>query len=295
MAKRELLATMRDHYRSSSKKDKSRILDECIAVTGHHRKHGIKLLGKRGDDGDTSHPVRSRRIYDEAVREAVIVIWEAADRIWGKWLKSALPHLLESMERHGHLALDPEVRECLLATSASTSDRLLKPVRAEAALSERRATLDPVALLHAIREAQSALASIVSPELRPTPQGESLKRFLARLPGRWLEEQEHADRKPRAKAPHTWRTRQDLFEGVCCDVVGWSQEDPDASAVALLSRLQETEPDRFSRAHLRTLQRRVQQWRGITVNKLVYAAFEATLPDPDGMPEIALTTDDPKC
>ena len=80
-----------------------------------------------------------------------------------------------------------------------------------------------------------------------------------------------------------------------CDLVGWLQEDPDASAVALLGRLQETEPDRFSRAHLRTLQRRVQQWRGIMADKLVYAASEATLPDPDGMPEIALTSDDPKC
>ena len=79
-----------------------------------------------------------------------------------------------------------------------------------------------------------------------------------------------------------------------CDLVGWLQEDPDTSAVASLGRLQETEPDRFSRAHLRTLQRRVQQWRGIMADKLVYAASEATLPDPDGMPEIALTSDDPK-
>ena len=83
-----------------------------------------------------------------------------------------------------------------------------------------------------------------------------------------------------------------------CDLVGWLQEDPDASAVASLGRLQETEPDRFSRAHLRTLQRtlqrREQQWRGIMADKLVYAASEATLPDPDGMPEIALTSDDPK-
>ena len=130
---------------------------------------------------------------------------------------------------------------------------------AKAALSERRAALDPVALLHAIREAQSALAAIVSPELRPTPRGESLERFLARLPDRWREEQKHAEGKPRARAPHTWRTRKDPFEGVWCDVLGWLQEDPDASAVALLGRLQETEPDRFSRAHLRTLQRRVQQ------------------------------------
>ena len=39
MAKQELLATVRDRYRASSKREKSRILDEFIAVTGHHRKH----------------------------------------------------------------------------------------------------------------------------------------------------------------------------------------------------------------------------------------------------------------
>ena len=43
-----------------------------------------------------------------------------------------------------------------------------------ASLNERRARLDPVALLHSIRETQSALAAIVSPEVRPTPRGESL-------------------------------------------------------------------------------------------------------------------------
>ena len=111
MAKRELLATLRDRYRSSTKKDKTRILDEFIAVTGHHRKHGIRLLGKLDDRKDTTHSVRGGRIYDEAVREAVIVIWEAADRICGKRLKAAMPHLVDSMERHGHLALDPEVRD----------------------------------------------------------------------------------------------------------------------------------------------------------------------------------------
>ena len=48
-------------------------------------------------------------------------------------------------------------------------------------------------------------------------------------------------------------------------------------------------------AHLRTLQRRVQQWRGIMADKLVYAASGATLPDPGGIPEMALVTGDPKC
>ena len=457
-AKQELLATIRDRYRASSRREKIRILDEFIAVTGHHRKHGIRLLAQAGNRDEKTATVRGRRIYDEAVREAVILIWEASDRICGKRLKAALPHLVESMERHGHLDLDLEVRERLLAASAATLDRLLKPVRAtvasrrnlqrgrhipvhtfadwnkpppgfleidlvahcgdnmggsfvyslvatdvctgwteavpllareqslvvagleaiarqlpfpvlgidsdndsvfindtltdygadrgieftrsrayrkndqawveqkngavirrflgherysgqvagqtiahlhgvmrlyvnyfqpsfklmektrngsavikrysppampcdrvisheavsacaKAALAERRATLDPVALLHTIREAQSALASIVSPELRSNPRVESLERFLARLPDRWLEEQEHAGRKPRVKPPRTWRTRKDPFKGVWCKVLGWLEEDPDASGVMLLERLQETDPDRFNGAH----------------------------------------------
>ena len=44
MAKRELLATIQDRYRVSSTNDKTRILDEFLAVTGHHRKHAIRLL-----------------------------------------------------------------------------------------------------------------------------------------------------------------------------------------------------------------------------------------------------------
>ena len=139
MAKQELLATIRDHYRTSSKREKSRILDEFIAVTGHHRKHGIRLLGQSSDDGEQQPAAKKgRRIYDESVRQAVIVVWEAADRICSKRLKAALPHLVESMERHGHLDLDPGVRQRLLSASAATLDRLLQPVRTPASRQFRR-------------------------------------------------------------------------------------------------------------------------------------------------------------
>ena len=74
MAKQELLATIRDRYWASSRKDKSRIRDEFIAVTGHHRKHGIRLLGQSGDTDDKVPEVKGRRIYDEAVRAAVILV-----------------------------------------------------------------------------------------------------------------------------------------------------------------------------------------------------------------------------
>ena len=138
MAKRELLATIRDRYRASSRKDKSRIRDEFIAVTGHHLKHGIRLLGQSGDTDDKVPEVKGRRIYDEAVRAAVILVWEASDRICDKRLKAALSHLVESMERHGHLDLDPEVRERLLAASAATLDRPLKPIRSKVASWRKR-------------------------------------------------------------------------------------------------------------------------------------------------------------
>ena len=68
MAKQELLATIRDRYRASSRKDKSRILDEFIAVTGHHRKHGIRLLSQCEDVSGKTGVVKGRRIYDGAVR-----------------------------------------------------------------------------------------------------------------------------------------------------------------------------------------------------------------------------------
>ena len=136
MAKQELLAAIRERYRRSSKRNKTRILDEFITVTGHHRKHAIRLLARSEEDGKKAGVPRGRRIYDDAVREAAVLIWEASDRICGILLKAALPHLVDSMERHGHLVLDPEVRSRLLSASAATLDRLLKPVKSR--VSSRR-------------------------------------------------------------------------------------------------------------------------------------------------------------
>ena len=140
MAKQELVATTRDRYQQASKKDKGRILDEFIAITGHHRKHGIRLLS--GTANSNGKEAEGRRIYDEAVREAVIVVWKASDRICGKRLKAALPNLMDSlvdsMERHGHLSLEPAVRERLLSASAATLDQLLRHIRATAGNRRKR-------------------------------------------------------------------------------------------------------------------------------------------------------------
>ena len=133
MAKQELLATPRCRYRASYRGEKTRILDEVIAVTGHHRKHGIRLPEQSGDDGAQQPAAKKgRRIYAGAVREALIVVWEAGDRICDKRLRAKLPYLLESMERHGHLDMDSQVCQRLLLASAANPDRLLQPVRTPA-------------------------------------------------------------------------------------------------------------------------------------------------------------------
>ena len=84
MAKQELLATIRDRYQESLRQDKCGTVDEFTLVTGNHRKHGIRLLGRCGARGEHGPAVKGRRICDEAVREAVIMVWEAGDRICGK-------------------------------------------------------------------------------------------------------------------------------------------------------------------------------------------------------------------
>ena len=147
----------------------------------------------------------------------------------------------------------------------ATSDEM------RAALMQYRARLDPVLLLHTIREAQSALVAATSPEVRETPSGESLSKFLAKLPRLWRQGEVRPTHATRVRGPRHWRTRKDPFEGVWGNVLVWLQTEPDATGKALMARLQAEHPDRFSEAQLRTMQRRVKEWRGIMAKELVYA------------------------
>jgi hypothetical protein len=125
-----LTTAISQRYRTADRTNKKLILDEFTKVTGYHRKHAIRVL--------TAEPVTpqarpgARRIYQEAEKEALIVLWEAADRICGKRLKALLPELLEAMERHSHLQLEQGIRAQLLAMSAATIDRQLCGVRKQA-------------------------------------------------------------------------------------------------------------------------------------------------------------------
>ena len=164
-----------------------------------------------------------------------------------------------------------------------------------AVLIQYRARLDPVLLLHTIREAQSALVAATSPEVRETPSGESLSKFLAKLPRLWRQGEVRPTHTARVRGPRHWRTRKDPFEGVWGNVLVWLQTQPDATSKALMARLQAEHPDRFSEAQLRTMQRRVKEWRGIMAKELVYAGTAEPFTEPATMPELALIGADPRC
>ncbi len=128
--RKELTEALRARYSRATRPEKSRILDEFVLLTGLHRKHAVRVLNRAARAA--AAPRRrstATRIYDEAVGQALGVLWEASDRICGKRLAALLPVLIPALERHGHLCLDATVREKLLRVSPSTIDRVLAPKR----------------------------------------------------------------------------------------------------------------------------------------------------------------------
>jgi hypothetical protein len=485
-ARKEIVEALRARYGQASKLEKSLILGEFTAVSGYHRKHAIRLLSSL-----MKVPVKTmvagRRVYDEAVKAALVIIWEAADRICGKRLRAAIPNLIRAMEKHGHLQLDPAVRTLVMEVSAATIDRVLTPVRKGAGARRRRHSkkrvsreipiktfsdwkdpapgfleidfvvhgggsmageylhslvvtdvcsgwveavpllareqslviegldrireqlpvvirgidsdndgafindtlatychvggitftrsrphhsndqawieqkngavirrmvgherfsgivagqalaqllqavrlyvnyfqpsfklrervregskvkksyyppatpcerllahqevdekikerlrtqqerLDPVALLQRIRQGQTALAALSTGEPSDGPDRENLNQFLAGLPELWrMGEVRPTHRKAAPKARH-WRTREDPFKNVWADILLWLQHEPDHTAKVLLDRLSEKYPGQFSQKLLRTLQRRVGEWRRIMARRLILGGLE---------------------
>ena len=140
-ARREVLAAVADRYRSGTRSEKGRILDELCATTGWHRKHAVRALSV----GGSSIPAKAtavgwRGCKYHSIRDALTALWEASDRVCGKRLVAMIPTLLPSLERHGRLQLGQSERSLVLSISAATIDRLLGDVKIAAAGGRRRRT-----------------------------------------------------------------------------------------------------------------------------------------------------------
>ena len=93
--RKEVIEALRVRSRGASYGDRVKILAEFAATSGYHRKHAIRLLREEGFVVKAV-PVARDRVYYEAVRQALTMLWEAADRVCGKRLKALLPMLVDA-------------------------------------------------------------------------------------------------------------------------------------------------------------------------------------------------------
>src|SRR3981189_3672198 len=136
-ARREITAAVVDRYRSAGRADKGLILDELCAVTGWHRKHAVRALAIHVAISPEARRQR-RPTYGATIRDALVALWEASDRICGKRVRVMIPTLLPSLERHGRLKLDQADQVLVLGVSAATIDRLLVATKIAAAGGKSR-------------------------------------------------------------------------------------------------------------------------------------------------------------
>ena len=141
-------------------------------------------------------------------------------------------------------------------------------------------TLDPLRLLDEIRTVQHHLAGLAAGErVHVLPHRDAdLDRFLKSLAHAWRDGEVRPTHRTGPKPARHWRTRTDPFEDTWPRVVTWLETEPDRTAKELFARLRGERPDDFHVGQLRTLQRRVQEWRRLAARRLVFAEPLRALP-----------------
>jgi len=132
----EVLQAVGSRYRAVGRAERSLILDEFVQLTGYHRKHAIRLLR------EAPKPAGGRRgrrpTYGDAVRAALLALWNLSDRVCSKRLKPMLPLLLPAAIRHGVINDREGLGALLLRISPATIDRVLSEDRIASQAGRRR-------------------------------------------------------------------------------------------------------------------------------------------------------------
>ncbi|MCI0613033.1 hypothetical protein L0244_08585 [bacterium] len=155
-------------------------------------------------------------------------------------------------------------------------DRLLVcesiPEPTKNSLRQALSLLDPLRLLDELRKVQQHIADLAAGSIAaPVPSSDSsLQRLLQSLSTAWRSGEVRPTHQQPTKPARTWRTHLDAFESVWPRIQEWLEAEPDRTAKELLLRLQLESPGTFADGQLRTLQRRVKEWRQSAIRKLVF-------------------------
>ena len=157
--RKKLSNTIAKRYRSASKKEKGRILEEFVASTGYNRDYAAHLLSNWGRSHYLSFEEEEIRLvagrrqkcakkhaggrpstYDEATIWSLRTIWEFLGYPCGKLLSPMIGCMIDSLAKDPEFGITDTVRDRLLCISAATIDRHLKAERKKLELSGRSLT-----------------------------------------------------------------------------------------------------------------------------------------------------------
>lgn len=130
-------------YVKAAKKDKGRVLDQVVEVTGWSRDNARRRLTAAairppGPGRSTARRPRKPRAskYSYDALKVLQRVWAASGGQCGKYLAASMRLQLDGLQRHGELAFgrdrySPAVRDELLEMSAATIDRYLVTAKAK--------------------------------------------------------------------------------------------------------------------------------------------------------------------
>jgi hypothetical protein len=131
--KKVVTEATKKRYKGARKREKGRILDEFVQLTGYTRCYAsyvLRNLHRRRQGAPREG--RRKRIYTDEVCSALTRIWYICDCICGKRLAPYLAEIVSVLERHGELLwVEEEVRAKVVRMSAATIDRMLKKEKAK--------------------------------------------------------------------------------------------------------------------------------------------------------------------
>ena len=154
--KKIILKFAKRYQKASTKKEKTKLLNEFTELMGYNRSYAAWLLRHAGKKiqikthkgtklilvADPNIKIKRKRpkIYDQSVLKPLKKIWAILDFPCSLKLKALLPKIVPKLEKHGELTLDENTRTKLLNISRATIDRLLAPERKKLQLKPKAKT-----------------------------------------------------------------------------------------------------------------------------------------------------------
>lgn len=173
--RRAVIKEVSKRYKETKKKEKGKMLDEFVKLTGYARCYASYVLrmyekkvviyskGRRtvfiADNGYRRNRRSSagkefrikrrnrERIYDERVSDVLAHIWYLSDCICGKRLAPFIRETVPILKKFNEINIDQETEEKLLKISPATIDRLLRKKKMKYRIKKGKSWTKPGTLL----------------------------------------------------------------------------------------------------------------------------------------------------